>query len=134
MTTGNTSGYNTGVTVVTAQPRRRPPAAVARRPVVVLSLSELHGPQTGIIRPPRDIWWSGEPAVNLDDLGQAVVFYDQLLDNGTREDIATWASGGKLIELWPTMGGRSAVRKGWEDVNPQLAEAAGKAGHAAVAA
>lgn len=90
-----------------------------RRPVVVLSLSELHGPAAGIIEPPRSVWWSGEPAVNLDDRGQAVVFYDQLLDHGTREDIAAWASAELLASLWPTMGGRPAVRERWEAVNPE---------------
>ena len=105
-----------------------------RRPVVVLSLSELRGPAAGTIKPPRDLWWSGRPTVDLDDLGQAVVFYDQLLEKGTREDIATWANGDKLTELWPTMGGRSVARKGWEDANRQLAEAAGTAVHPATAA
>jgi hypothetical protein len=116
---------------VTVQQRRRPPAAVLRRPVVVLGLGELHGPAAGIITPPRSVWWSGEPAVNLGDRGQAVVFYDQLLDKGTRAEIAAWASGDMLIRLWPTMGGRDAVRAGWEAANPQLAETAA---HAAAAA
>jgi hypothetical protein len=102
-----------------------------RRPVVVLGLDELHGPAAGTIEPPRSIWWSGEPAVNLTDRGQAVLFYDQLLDKGTREDIVEWANGDLLAGLWPTMGGRSEVRQGWEDANPRLAIAMTQAAAAA---
>jgi hypothetical protein len=98
-----------------------------RRPVVVLSLAELHGPAAGVIEPPRSVWWSGDPAVDLGDLGQAVAFYDQLLDVGTREDIAAWASGDLLAELWPTMGGRPQVRQGWESANPRLAATTARA-------
>jgi hypothetical protein len=105
--------------------------AAAHRPVVVLALDELHGPATGIIEPPRSVWWSGEPAVNLGDRGQAALFYDQLLDKGTREDIAAWANGDLLVGLWPTMGGRSKVRQEWEDTNPRLAAAMAVASAAA---
>ena len=94
----------------------------------------MNPPAAGVIQPPRDFWWSGGPAVDLDDRGQAVVFYDQLLDKGTREDIATWANGEMLVKLWPTMGGRAMVRRGWEDANPQLADTAGTTVHAAAAA
>jgi hypothetical protein len=110
------------MSAVTARSRRRPPA-VTHRPVAVLCLDELHGPAAGIIEPPRGIWWSGEPAVNLGDRGQAVLFYDQLLDKGTRDEIAEWASSDLLVGLWPTMGGRSRMRLEWEEANPRLAAA-----------
>src|SRR5215472_17998995 len=119
------------MTTVTTQQRRRPPAAT-RRPVVVLGFGELHGPAAGVIEPPRSVWWSGDPVVDLDDRGQAVVFYDQLLDQGTYAEIAAWASGELLVRLWPTMGGRSAVRDGWERANPQLGQAAAHAVAAAL--
>jgi hypothetical protein len=93
-----------------------------RRAAVVLGLGELRGPSAGVVEPPRSVWWSGEATVDLDDRGQAVVFYDQLLDRGSREEIAAWASADLLVRLWPTMGGRPAVRQGWEDANPQLGE------------
>jgi hypothetical protein len=112
---------------VAARPRRRPPAAVMRRPAVVLSLGELHGPAAGVVEPPRSIWWSGAPQVDLGDFGQAVVFYDQLLDQGSREEIAAWADADLLARLWPTMGGRRAVREGWEAVNPELGAATAQA-------
>jgi hypothetical protein len=102
-----------------------------RRPVVVLDLGELHGPVTGVVEPPRSIWWSGEPAIDLGDRGQVVVFYDQVLDKGSREDIAEWVSGDLLAVLWPAMGGRSEVRRGWEDANPRLAVAMALAASAA---
>jgi hypothetical protein len=102
-----------------------------RRPVAVLSLDELHGPAAGVIEPPRSIWWSGEPTVDLGDRGRAAVFYEQLLDKGTAGDIAEWANGDLLAGLWPTMGGRSEVRRGWEDANPRLAAAMASAATAA---
>ena len=105
------------------RPGRRPRAGVMRRPVVVLGLGELRGPGAGVIEPPRRVWWSGRPAVDLADRGQAALFYEQLLDVGSPADIAAWANPGLLARLWPALGGRAEVRRGWMDANPLLAEA-----------
>jgi hypothetical protein len=83
----------------------------------------LCGPAAGVIKPPRRVWWSGAPEVDLGHRGQAVLFYEQLLDVGGPADIAEWADADLLVSLWPGMGGRAAVRRGWEDRTPRLATA-----------
>src|ERR1700761_1579367 len=82
----------------------RPAAGVTRRPVHVLTLAELHGPGGGLIDPPRYLWWSGSPTVNLDEHGQAAVFYESVLDTGSAADLAKWLNAGLLAELWPSLG------------------------------
>jgi hypothetical protein len=98
-----------------------------RRPVVALPLAELHGPASGLVEPPRRLWWSGSPVVDLGNLGQAAVFYESLLDVGTAADLAGWLNAGLLIQLWPSLGMRHDQQAGWEALNPQLATAAAAA-------
>jgi hypothetical protein len=92
-----------------------------RRPVVALTLAELHGPASGPAEPPRRLWWSGNPVLNLDDLGQVAVFYESALDTGSAADLADWLNAGLLIELWPSLGMRRDQQASWEALNPQLA-------------
>lgn len=106
---------------MTARPRR--PAGVTRRPVVALALAKLHGPAGRVVEPPRHLWWSGAPAVDLSDLGQAAVFYESVLDTGSPEDLAAWLNAGLLSELWPSLGMRADQQARWEALNPQLAGA-----------
>jgi hypothetical protein len=118
MAARDTAGYTDRMT--TARPSR-PAAGVMRRPVVALTLAELHGPASGQAEPPRRLWWSGNPTVSLDDLGQVAVFYESVLDTGSAEDLAAWLNPALLTELWPTLGMRRSQRTRWEALNPQLA-------------
>lgn len=92
-----------------------------RRPVVVLPLAQLHGPASGLSKPPRRLWWSGNPIVDLDDLGQAAVFYESVLDAGSAGELADWLNPVLLAKLWPTLGMRRDRQAKWETINPQLA-------------
>jgi hypothetical protein len=112
------AGYTDRMT--TARPSR-PAAGVTRRPVVALTLAELHGPAGGQAEPPRRLWWSGGPIVNLEDSGQTAVFYESVLDTGSAEDLADWLNPDLLAELWPTLGMRRSQQARWEALNPQLA-------------
>ena len=102
-----------------------------RRPVVALPLAELHGPASGPAEPPRRLWWSGSPTVNLDDLGQAAVFYESVLDTGSAADLADWLNADLLAELWPSLGMRRDQQARWEAVNPRLAARAASVAPAA---
>lgn len=93
------------------------------RPVVALSLAELHGPASGVVKPPRRIWWSGPPDVDLGDLGQVAVFYESVLDTGSLEDQAGWLNADLLTELWPSLGVRSGQQAEWEARNRRLVDA-----------
>lgn len=88
---------------------------------MALALNELHGDPCGVITPPRHLWWSGEPEVDLGDFGQVAVFYESVLDAGSAEEQAQWLNPGLLIELWPSLGMRPDQKAGWEALNRQLA-------------
>jgi hypothetical protein len=118
MTLLDADGYTGRMTATTPS---RPIAGVMRRPVVALTLAELHGPASGTAEPPRHLWWSGAPTVSFEHLGQTAVFYESVLDTGSAEDLADWLDPVLLTELWPTLGMRRDRRARWEEVNPQLA-------------
>jgi hypothetical protein len=90
-----------------------------RRPIVALTLADLHGPVSGVVKPPRRIWWSGTPCVDLGNLGEVAVFYESVLDVGSPEDQAEWLNAGLLTKLWPSLGMRAGQRETWESLNPQ---------------
>ena len=47
----------------------------------------------------------------------------RVLERRERSTIDVDDAGDLLADLWPTMGGRSKVRRDWEDANPRLAAA-----------
>jgi hypothetical protein len=104
--------------MTTTQPRQAP--GIARRAVVALRLDELHGPADGQVEPPRHLWWSGSPIVNLDNRGEAAVFYESALDAGSAEDLAAWLNADLLTTLWPSLGMTRVRQAKWEAANPQL--------------
>jgi len=98
------------------------------RPVVVpASLDELHGPSSGIVTPPRRLWWSGteDTAFDLDNRAQAAELYEAIFEAArTYQDITDHLNAELLIALWPDLGMRHATRQAWEAVHPVLAAAA----------
>jgi hypothetical protein len=95
------------------------------RPIVVpLSLDELHGPSSGLVVPPRRLWWSGEEdaVFDLDNRARAAELYEAIFDAArTYRDIADYLDAGLLIELWSDLGLRRATRQAWEAAHPVLA-------------
>jgi hypothetical protein len=104
------------------------------RPIVVpASLDELHGPSSGLVTPPRRLWWSGEEgtAFDLANRVQAAELYEAIFEAArTYQDITDLLDARLLTELWPELGMRRATRQAWEAAHPVLAAAA-VAGHAA---
>jgi hypothetical protein len=89
-------------------------------------LDELHGPSSGIVTPPRRLWWSGEEgaAFDLDNRGQASELYEAIFEAArTYRDITDLLDATLLIELWPELGIRRATRQAWEAAHPVLAVA-----------
>jgi len=117
-------------------PTAAQPAMTPRqlRPAVVpVGLDELHGPSSGLVTPPRRLWWSGEEGVafDLSDRGHAAELYEAVLEAArTYRDITDHLNAGLLIELWPELGMRRATRQAWEAAHSVLA-AATAASHAA---
>jgi hypothetical protein len=95
------------------------------RPVIVpASLSDLHGPSSGLVTPPRRLWWSGEDgtAFDLGDRAQAAELYEAIFEAArTYQDVADHLDAGLLVELWPDLGMRRATRQAWEAAHPVLA-------------
>jgi hypothetical protein len=98
------------------------------RPLIVpASLDELHGPSSGLVTPPRRLWWSGEEGAQFDlaDRDQTAELYEAIFEAGrTYRDITDHLDPGLLVALWPELGMRRATRQAWEEAHPVLAAAA----------
>jgi hypothetical protein len=108
-----------------AQPATRPRQL---RPVIVpASLGELHGPSSGLVVPPRRLWWSGKEGTvfDLGNRDQAAELYEAVFEAARAyHDITDHLNAGLLVELWPELGMRRATRQAWEAAHPVLATAA----------
>jgi hypothetical protein len=98
------------------------------RPIIVpASLDELHGPSSGVVTPPRRLWWSGEEGTvfDLSNRARAAELYEAIFEAArTRQDISDHLDAELLIELWPDLGMRRTTRQAWEAAHPILAAAA----------
>jgi hypothetical protein len=116
---------------IAAQPTVRPRQL---RPIVVpASLDELHGPSSGLVTPPRRLWWSGDEgtAFDLGNRSQAAELYEAVFEVGrTIQDFTDLLDASLLIELWPELGMRRATRHAWEAAHQVLASDT-SSGHAA---
>jgi hypothetical protein len=86
----------------------------------------LHGPSSGLVTPPRRLWWSGEEgtAFDLGNRGQAAELYEAVFEAArTYHDITDHLDAELLIGLWPELGMRRATRQAWEEAHPVLAAA-----------
>lgn len=107
-----------------AQPAARPRQL---RPIIVpTSLAELHGPSSGLVAPPRRLWWSGEEGTVFDvgNRGQATELYEAVFEAARAyHDITDYLNAELLVELWSELGMRRATRQAWEAAHPALATA-----------
>jgi len=114
-TTGTEAVPRSGAT---AKPRQL-------RPIVVpVSLDELHGPSSGLVTPPRRLWWSGEEGTvfDLGNRGQAAELYEAVFEAArSYHDITDHLDPVLLVALWPELGMRRATRQAWEAMHPVLA-------------
>ncbi|WP_052424886.1 hypothetical protein [Streptomyces fulvoviolaceus] len=95
-------------------------ARFARR--LPVSLSELTGPEHGLVELPLHVAWSGLRVLDLDRPRQRMSLYRTVLTEGMRDDLCRFLSRDVLLDLWPTMYpliGR-AVREVWEEAFPEL--------------
>lgn len=78
------------------------------------SLDELHGPSSGLVSPPRRLWWSGDEDTKFDlgNRSQAAELYEAIFEAArTYDDITGHLDAGLLTELWPELGMRRATRQ-----------------------
>ena len=93
-----------------------------RHYVVAASLSDLHGPVSGVVVLDRSLDWSGDSTYDLDDPGDLQLMYQTVLNQAsTVADLGRWLDGDTLRRLWPTLWLPSRLRALWQARFPELA-------------
>ena len=68
----------------------------------------------GRIELPLHIRWSGPPITyDLNDRADRVRVYEQVLREGTEDDVRLFVEAGQLLELWDELVLPPAVRRAW---------------------
>lgn len=91
---------------------------------VVDSLTELHGPEHGVLELPVELAWGGRTEFDLDDAYDRTAVYKIVLEEGTDRHLRELISGRLLVAIWPQMRPARPVRALWERKFPQLRAAA----------
>ncbi|MFQ6228275.1 hypothetical protein [Nocardia sp. NPDC002869] len=91
---------------------------------VVDSLSELRGPEHGVLQLPIELAWGGRREFDLDDDYDRAAVYKIVLDEGTAKNLRELVNGRLLAMIWPQMRPARPVRALWERMFPQLRAAA----------
>jgi hypothetical protein len=95
---------------------RTPKLGPASRPVAVpVNLDDpSHAKASGMVHLPLHIRWSGAPVTyDLDDPVDRARVYEQVLREGTEEDVRFYIDAGTLLELWDELVLPPAVRQAW---------------------
>lgn len=92
----------------------------ARPYEVVDSLSELRGPQHGVLRLPTEPAWGGRREFDLDDDYDRSAADKIVLDEGTARNLRELVNGRLLVMIWPHVRPARPVHALWERVFPQL--------------
>ncbi|MET9799680.1 transcriptional regulator [Streptomyces sp. NPDC006368] len=95
-------------------------ARIARR--VPRTLAELRGPESGVIRLPLSLAWSGLTEFDLDRPRLRMSCYRIVLAEGVQEDLTRFLNRALLTEMWPvlrTLVSRD-IRDVWEATFPEL--------------
>ena len=97
-----------------------------RRPYAVPDdLAELTGPAGGHIALPAELGWTGRIDYDLDDAGDAAVFYERVLVDAVRaQDVSRLVNAARLRTLWSDLFLPARVRRLWESRFPGLSSAA----------
>jgi hypothetical protein len=129
---------------VSPEPAGEPaaPAAVIASPrhvyqgrlvLVIKDLADLHGPVSGTVTLPLEVFWSGTEDSSRFDLGSPVrlkVMYRTVVREArSPEHLTDFLDGATLISLWPRLVLPPQVRAAWEEQHPELASM--RRGHAA---
>ena len=85
-------------------------------------LSELVGPDHGVVELPLHLAWSGLRRFDLDEPRLRMGLYRILLAEGMREDLVRYVNRDVLVAIWPvlrTLVSR-AIRDVWEEAFAEL--------------
>src|SRR3954447_22153966 len=96
---------------------RTPQLGPASRPVAVPGDFDdpAHERASGVVGLPTHIRWSG-PSItyDLNDRADRARVYEQVLREGTADDVRFYVDPGQLRELWDELVLPPAVRRAWE--------------------
>ncbi|MFD0413051.1 transcriptional regulator [Streptomyces sp. NPDC127108] len=97
-------------------------ARFARR--VPAALSELVGPQHGVVSLPLHLVWSGLTSFDLDQPRLRMSYYRSVLAEGQHDDLVRYLHHDLLVSLWPTLRMLISrdVREVWESSFAELAD------------
>lgn len=87
-------------------------------------LGDLHGPRSGSIVLPLNVYWGPKSDVNLDSESDVVKAYQATLREGRVVDQVKLLNRDLLIEIWPELLLPVRVRELWENRFPELTSAA----------
>ena len=109
-------------TLVTMSGRSGEPFSYADiRPYEVAeSLSELWGPEHGVVTLPLELAWGGRTEFDLDDDYDRAAVYKIVLEEGNAEHLRRLINRRLLVEHWPEILPARPVRALWERRFPQL--------------
>jgi hypothetical protein len=103
------------------------PLARPHRPVLVTgTLSELTGPQHGLVELPLRLWWNPQRTFDLGRPDALRWMYENVLREAVRADeLRTYLHGPTLTRIWPALNLPRAVRAAWEARHPALTRSSG---------
>ena len=85
------------------------------RPVnTPISLEELRGPKSGIVRLPNEIDWTPRKAYNLNDKYDLVDFYRIVIREASAAEMANYLDKDTLIRIWPSIALPGKLADTWE--------------------
>ena len=84
------------------------------------SLSDLHGPLTGLVTVPPRIDTSLNPTYDLADPEQRYWLYVGVVRDGMADEQAQWLDCATLLTLWPDLILPIECRQTWENKFPEL--------------
>jgi hypothetical protein len=88
----------------------------AARPVAVPADLDARGAPkaNGRVELPLHLRWSGEPLIyDLDDHADRARVYEQVLREGSEEDVRYYVNADQLLEVWDELVLPAAVRRAW---------------------
>ncbi|NLU81028.1 hypothetical protein HCA58_22305 [Micromonospora sp. HNM0581] len=99
-------------------------ARPGRRAVVARTLTELHGPTTGMVELPVRLMWCADRAFDLADPDQLLWLYENVLRESTSvDDLRRLVNGRTLRRVWHLLNLPRGVRVAWESRHQALRSA-----------
>jgi hypothetical protein len=98
-----------------AQTRTRKLGPAARPVAVPVDLDAAALPKAhGRVELPLHVRWSGPPLTyDLDDRSDRARVYEQVMREGTADDVRSYVEADRLLELWDELVLPPAVREAW---------------------